>query len=113
MNKKIAALIVFLIALTAIFWISAFYIRASSVVVILDKERLIATFVGQLSAHNVSDRLLRLKTDAFRDALTKSVTFYAQKNNALVLDKKQALAGGMDITTLIEQDVSLRMRGMK
>jgi hypothetical protein len=113
MKRKFAMLSVSLTVLMTIFFVIAHYIQTSPRVVILDKDRLISAFVRQLSAHNVSDRLLRLKTNAFRDAMTHSITLYAQKNNVLILDKKQALAGGVDITTIIEQDISLRMREMK
>ena len=113
MKKKFTMLSVSLTVLMAIFFVIAHYIQAPSRIVILDKDRLISAFVRQLSAHNVSDRLLRLKTNAFRDAMTHSITLYAQKNKALILDKKQALAGGVDISTIIEQDISLRMREMK
>lgn len=91
----------------------AHYSPMPSKVVVLDKDCLISAFVRQLSAHNASDRLLRLKTNAFRDAMLQSMTAYAQNNKALVVDKKQTLAGGVDITPMIEQDISLRMRAMK
>jgi hypothetical protein len=94
MKKKCAMLSVSLTVLMTIFFIMAHYSQAPLGIVILDKDRLISAFVRQLSTHTVSDRLLRLKTNTFRDAMTHSITFYAQKNKVLVLDKKQVLAGG-------------------
>ena len=84
MKKKLTMLSVSLTVLMATFFVIAYYIQTSPRVVILDKDRLISVFVRQLSAHSVSDRLLRLKTNAFRDAMTHSITLYAQKNKALV-----------------------------
>jgi hypothetical protein len=111
MKATFVSLGVFLTILMVI--VIVHYIQIPSKVVVLDKDCLISAFVRQLSAHNVSDRVLRLKTNAFRDAMMHSITAYSQKNNVLVLDKKQILSGGVDITSVIEQDVSFRMREMK
>jgi type-F conjugative transfer system protein TrbI len=80
-------------------------------VVTFDKKALVGRFVSQLSALSLSDDALRTKTDAFGVALTKSLTEYAQRNQVLILDKQQVLAGQNDITPRIAHDVARHMRG--
>ena len=80
-------------------------------VVTFDQPALIARFVGQLSAHTLSDETLAKKTEAFSAALKTALTDYASTHHVLVLSDKTVLSGKNDITDAIAGMVAERMRG--
>lgn len=80
-------------------------------VVTFDKPKLMARFVGQLSAHALSDEALRGKTEQFSAALKMSLNAYAKAHHVLVLNAADVLAGERDITANIERDIARYMRG--
>lgn len=67
-------------------------------VVTFKPEKLYQPFVLQLSHLNLSDPLIEKKTQEFRQNLNLSLTEYAKKHQVVILDKKQVLAGGKDIS---------------
>lgn len=89
----------------------ALFSARTSQVVTFNQPKLMARFVGQLSAHALSDGALREKTDQFTTALNVSLSTYAKAHHVLVLNASDVLAGERDITASIESDVARRMRG--
>ena len=90
-------------------WVT--YLASTPQVVTFDQPKLMARFVGQLSAHTLTDDLLREKTDRFSRALNTRLNAYAQTHHVLVLSASQVLAGEHDITPEIEQAIARDMRG--
>ena len=79
-------------------------------VVTFDQPKLMARFVGQLSAHALSDEALRGKTEKFSTALKVSLNAYAKTHHVLVFNASDVLAGERDITSRIESDIARYMR---
>lgn len=90
---------------------AAFKATASYCVATFDQPALVARFVGQLSAHTLSDEALAKKTSAFSAALKTALTDYASTHHVLVLSEKTVLSGENDITDAIAVMVAERMRG--
>ena len=97
--------------LTAIISGWAVYSARMPQVVTFDLPKLMARFVGQLSAHALSDEALRGKTEQFSAALKASLNAYAKAHHVLVFNAADVLAGARDITPSIESDIAHHMRG--
>ena len=81
--------------------------------VTFDKTAMVGRFVGQLSKHDVSDDAIRTKTQAFGEAMKRSLDDYAQTHGVIILNKSEVMAGArdaQDITESIAKAVSTRMR---
>jgi type-F conjugative transfer system protein TrbI len=79
-------------------------------VVTFNQEVINRQFVNQLSQYNVSDEMIRVKTDAFKKALDEALRDYAAKHHALVMQQKNVMAGGQDVTDAILQLIAARMK---
>lgn len=86
------------------------YKESLTYVVTFNQPRLVARFVGQLSAHTLSDSALAKKTDAFGAALKTALTDYTRTHHVLVLDSADVIAGQNDITDAIGIMVAERMK---
>lgn len=101
--------VLFSIAIIISGW--AAFLAHTPQVVTFDQPKLKARFVGQLSAHALSDEALRGKTDTFSAALKASLNAYAKAHHVLVFNASDVLAGERDITGRIERDIARYMRG--
>ncbi len=96
------------LALLGMGWV--IYLASTPQVVTFDQPKLMARFVGQLSAHTLTDAMLREKTDQFSRALNTRLNAYAKAHHVLVLSASQVLAGENDITPQIEEAIAYDMR---
>ena len=79
-------------------------------VVTFNQEVINRKFVAQLSQYNLSDEMIRVKTDAFKKALDGALRDYAAKHHALVMNEKNVIAGARDATDAILQLIADHMR---
>jgi len=81
-----------------------------STVVTFNQDVINRQFVAQLSQYNLSDEMIRAKTDAFKKALDGALRDYAAKHHALVMNEKNVIAGARDATDAILQLIADHMR---
>lgn len=79
-------------------------------VVTFDKARVVSKFIAELSAHHVSDEVIKQKTVQFGRALKETLNDYATTQHVLVLDKSQVLASNCDKTDDIAARLASAMR---
>jgi len=87
-----------------------YFMPSNTKTVTFNQAALSARFVAQMSQYNLSDETLRLKTDAFSEALRDALQDYAVKHHVLVLNAKNVMAGGLDVTDAVAELVASRMR---
>jgi len=107
---EIAAFSIAWIILAGSLFFITFKATLSCCVMTFNQPRLVARFVGQLSAHTLSDEALAKKTDAFSAALKTALTDYTSTHHVLVLDSADVLSGENDITDAIAVMVAERMK---
>ena len=112
-DSNLYASAIFFIAwlmLAAILFVA--YKGSLSYVVTFNQSKLVARFVGQLSAHTLSDETLAKKTDDFSAVLKTALSDYTKTHHVLVLDSADVIAGQNDITDAIGIMVAERMKGL-
>lgn len=87
---------------------SMFYLRPK--LVTFNPDKLYQPFVLQLSQHQLSDEKIFKKTQEFRKNLNLSLAEYAKKHHVVILEQKQVLAGGQDISNEILRLISKRVQ---
>lgn len=87
-----------------------YFMPSNTKTVTFNQAALSERFVAQMSQYTLSDEALRAKTDAFGEALRDAVQAYAVKHHVLVLNAKNVMAGGLDVTDAVAELVALRMR---
>lgn len=92
--------------------LSVFHIfkPAPSNVVTFDKARVVSKFIAELSAHHVSDEVIKQKTVQFGRALKEALNDYATTQHVLVIDKSQVLVSNCDRTDEIAAQLASAMR---
>ena len=80
-------------------------------VVVMNNEDLMQQFVRQLSMHTLSDNELKEKTERFTLTLKQVLSDYANTHHVLILDQKNVLSGGENVTLVIADRVAKQMRG--
>ncbi|KTD47795.1 TrbI F-type domain-containing protein [Legionella quateirensis] len=78
-------------------------------VVCFDIQKIQGQFIRQLAAHNASETQVTRSTLQFKSLLQKTLQNYSQKNKIIVLDSKFHLAGGIDVTEAIANELAFAM----
>jgi len=76
----------------------------------MNNDALMSEFVAQISRHKLSDDVLLNKTQTFAQALKDVLANYAANQHVLIMDKKNILSGGEDVTLKIQALVGEKMR---
>lgn len=76
----------------------------------MNNDALMREFVAQISRHKLSDDVLLNKTQTFAQALKEVLADYAVNEHVLIMDKKNTLSGGEDVTLKIQALVGEKMR---
>ena len=79
-------------------------------VVTFDKTRVVSKFIAELSAHHVSNEVIKKKTIQFGRALKETLNDYATTQHVLVIDKSQVLVSNCDRTDDIAARLASAMR---
>ncbi|MDP3704457.1 MAG: TrbI F-type domain-containing protein [Legionellaceae bacterium] len=82
-------------------------------VVTMDKQAVVARFVGQLSQLTLTDAELTEKTTRFGQALKSALNDYANGHHVIILDESAVLAGRRDVTPKILGLVAMNMRSLR
>jgi len=67
-------------------------------VVTFNQDYVLRQFVLQISRSQLSDAVLKQKTDKFSQNLHASLTQYADKHHVMIINQKAVLAGKKDIS---------------
>ncbi|HHT0594809.1 TPA: TrbI F-type domain-containing protein [Legionella anisa] len=79
-------------------------------VVLFDTEAIQGQLIRQLAEHQANDEQVSHTTRQFKNKLQKLLTQYAKQHHAMILDQREVLAGGDDITDEIANKLSQAMR---
>ncbi|RUR24252.1 TrbI F-type domain-containing protein [Legionella qingyii] len=79
-------------------------------VVFFDTEAIQAQLIRQLAEHQASDEQVSHTTRQFKNKLQKLLTQYAQQHHVMILNQREILAGGEDITDEIANKLGQAMR---
>lgn len=104
-------LIIFMFLMNAI--LSLFAIEISThtqSVVMFDKDKIVKTFIGQLSQQSKTQEENALISTRFAKNLKKAVEIYANKHHCLILKKELVMNVQNDVTLEIGEIVSTLMR---
>lgn len=82
-------------------------------VVTVNKQAVMARFVGQVSQLTLTDAELTEKTTRFSQALKSALREYATDHQVIILDASTVLEGGHDVTPSILSLVATTMRSLK
>ncbi|MDP3562612.1 MAG: TrbI F-type domain-containing protein [Legionellaceae bacterium] len=100
------------VLIAVLFVLSVFHIfkPVPSNVVTFDKARVVSKFIAELSAHHVSDEVIKQKSAQFGRALKETLNNYATTHHVLVMDKSQVLVSNCDRTDDIAARLASAMR---
>ena len=79
-------------------------------VVVFDARALKGDFIRQLALHHANSEQVKRAYLAFNKGLDEVLKGYAASHRAIILDKKSVISGGDDITPVIKDGLSHRMR---
>ncbi len=82
-------------------------------VVTVNKQAVMARFVGQVSHLTLTDAELTEKTTRFGHALKGALNDYALMHQVIILDESTVLAGRRDVTSSILSLVAANMRSLR
>jgi conjugal transfer pilin signal peptidase TrbI len=85
----------------------AFYaVTSKCTVVFFDKEATQGQLIRQLAERRATNEQVAQVIHRFNDALNHALARYGRRHHAIILDKKNVLAGGEDITPEIVNELS-------
>lgn len=83
---------------------------SKSEVVVFDSEAIKGQLIRQLAELHASDEQVRRATEQFKNKLHQVLTRYANRHQVMVVDASMRLAGGLDATQDIANELSRLMR---
>ncbi len=87
------------------------HIGPSTPVLTFDKERLLSQFIRQLAEVKATELEVEKASKRFHAKLNNVLLNTAQQKKAIILNHKDVLAGGVDITEEVRVKLSHAMRG--
>lgn len=102
----VVALMVVALSLVATFYVNS----SQQSIVFFDKEVVQGQFIRQLAELKASESQVEQSTKTFNATLNKVLVATAKQKKAVILNKKEVLAGGVDVTDEVLLNVGRAMR---
>lgn len=88
-----------------------FFVVQKPVVVTFDATRVRGLFIRQLANQPLTEAQIKKVSLRYKQQLEKTLSTYSANHQVVIVDSKQVLAGGVDVTDRLMQELSLSMKG--
>ncbi|WP_131783639.1 TrbI F-type domain-containing protein [Legionella gresilensis] len=101
-----------LAALFLTFWVAFYVLNSTSYqrIVFFDKNATEGQFIRQLAEREATEKQVEIATHRFKASLNLVLTQFAKRHRVVILDQRNTLAGGEDVTRAIVNELSEFMR---